>query len=159
MNDSDIVYALVFNKLHCKIDSIENIQIAQYKFYLVQQAGFPLNFGFTWHINGPYSEDLTDNMFYVSTDSIKHEAYIFKSYFQKKIDNVNSLYINNKENLTEYYLYHLFAIITYYAKNGLEINNRIIKDKNIISEYLCDKGYNKKLIKQVFKSVFRYIIY
>ena len=43
--------------------SEKDLNQIQLKVFLAQESGLPLGYGFVWGINGPYSEDLTRDIF------------------------------------------------------------------------------------------------
>ena len=61
MKDTLIATAIALRDLGYK--SEKDLRLIQLKIYLAQENGLPLGYGFVWCIHGPYSEDLTRDIF------------------------------------------------------------------------------------------------
>jgi uncharacterized protein YwgA len=62
---SQIVLKLFLDEIHVplKLDSFENRFTVQKKTYLSQLSGFDLRYRFAWYVHGPYSRQLTADVF------------------------------------------------------------------------------------------------
>lgn len=156
MYNSDLAGAIAFNELHCSMDSPENREITQYKFYLAQEAGVPLGYGFKWYIYGPYSEDLISSAYKFAVEEIPEhngKPLRFKPEAQQKINSVNALYGEDQKNLAKSSWYRLLAVVAYYCRSGIEVNHNLKKDKKLMVEALVKKGFDKERIEQAFQAV------
>lgn len=83
------VYKQIFNKSFDYSDFDNRLQM-QKIIYMLQELGAPVgDYGFRWYKHGPYSQELLDDMFLISSSPTT--SVIFSYDAQKRIETIKSL--------------------------------------------------------------------
>lgn len=95
MHSHLIATAIVLKELQIQsLKSLDDRILMQRKVYLAQLKGLPLKYGFSWHLSGPYSEDLMEDAIAIVGRDLNDVS--LKPEWQHVIDLVNGLNSNNQ---------------------------------------------------------------
>lgn len=130
MNITQIATALTLRELRCfSLKSPEDRALLQTKVFLAQDIGVPLGFGFSWHISGPYSPDLTEAAYeiiregYESLESLSiREPYIS---IAKKVNALESQMPKRAPKISVVRWYMLVSLVAYWYRRGFHTQEKI----------------------------------
>ena len=130
MNITQIATALTLRELRCfSLKSPEGRALLQTKVFLAQELGVPLGFGFSWHITGPYSPDLTVAAYeliregYESLETLSlREPYIS---IAKKVNALESQIPKRAPRISVVSWYTLVSLIAYWYGRGFHTQEKI----------------------------------
>ena len=130
MNITQIATALTLRELRCfSLKSPEDRALLQTKVFLAQELGVPLGFGFSWHITGPYSPDLTEAAYeiiregYESLETLSlREPYIS---IAKKVNALESQIPKRAPRISVVSWYTLVSLIAYWYGRGFHTQEKI----------------------------------
>ena len=130
MNITQIATALTLRELRCfSLRSPKDRALLQTKVFLAQELGVPLGFGFSWHITGPYSPDLTEAAYeiiregYESLETLSlREPYIS---IAKKVNALESQIPKRAPRISVVSWYTLVSLIAYWYGRGFHTQEKI----------------------------------
>lgn len=130
MNITQIATALMLRELQCfSLKFPEDRALLQTKVFLAQELGVPLGFGFSWHISGPYSPDLTEAAYEIIREGYESlENLSLRERYMSIAEKVNALESQKPERgrkISNVSWYMLVAIVAYWYKGGFQTKKSI----------------------------------
>lgn len=130
MNISQIATALTLRELRCfSLKSPEDRALLQTKVFLAQELGVPLGFGFSWHITGPYSPDLTEAAYEIIREGYESlETISLREPYMSIVKNVNALESQMPKRAPRISVvrwYMLVSLVAYWYRRGFHTQEKI----------------------------------
>lgn len=148
MKREQIGTALAMQYMNCdSVDSMDQRVLVQKKFYIAQVLGAKFGYKFTWYLRGPYSKNLTANVYDIlSQDLDELDGYELSEKACNICDKVNNLENENTVHLSVSDWYELLASIVFlrdnYGIDGLK-DKRSIKSKlKELKPWYTDEQFN-----------------
>ena len=143
--------AVVLRELKCySIQTLQDRILLQKKIFLAQDIGVPLKYGFCWYLHGPYSTDLTEDVYQIIPEGLEVIQNLkLDEKYQKKINLVNELEDKtcNKifSSLTVVQRYELIASVAYWFSLGKKR-----KEESVKQIQYAKPQFNKEQIENAF---------
>lgn len=129
MNITQVATALTLRELRCfSLKSPEDRALLQTKVFLAQELGVPLGFGFSWHITGPYSPDLTEAAYEIIREWYESlETISLREPYMSIVKNVNALESQMPKRAPRISVvswYMLVSLVAYWHRRGFHTQEK-----------------------------------
>lgn len=130
MNITQVATALTLRELRCfSLKSPGDRALLQTKVFLAQELGVPLGFGFSWHITGPYSPDLTEAAYEIIREGYESlETISLREPYMSIVKNVNALESQMPKRAPRISVvrwYMLVSLVAYWHRRGFHTQEKI----------------------------------
>ena len=130
MNITQVATALTLRELRCfSLKSPEDRALLRTKVFLAQELGVPLGFGFSWHITGPYSPDLTEAAYEIIREGYESlETISLREPYMSIVKNVNALESQMPKRAPRISVvrwYMLVSLVAYWHRRGFTPKKKI----------------------------------